>query len=198
MRIGNHFFLVIPHLGNCRSSLKNCCFSLYFRCLKRSLHLLNIRHRPPDHLCRHFQAKFVIRLQKNISCLAKSLTDSTVRRLPEITALSMFRMCPSGKDRDLHVGKRRAGQYANVFFFFKMCENQSLPVPCKHVFTACGKKLTAAARFPRLDQKVYFCIMAKRFKVSHTFYRFCNGFFIYNTSGTKFHRYVKTVPDHFF
>ena len=110
----------------------------------------------------------------------------------------MFRMCPSGKDRDLHVGKRRAGQYANVFFFFKMCENQSLPVPCKHVFTACGKKLTAAARFPRLDQKVYFCIMAKRFKVSHTFYRFCNGFFIYNTSGTKFHRYVKTVPDHFF
>ena len=85
-----------------------------------------------------------------------------------------------------------------MFFFFKMCKDQSLPVACQYIFTACCKKLTSAARFPRLNQKMYLCIVAKRFKMSHALNRFCNRLLINNTSGTEFHCHMKTVPDHFF
>ena len=198
MCVGNNFFLIIPHLSDSRSSFKDCSFALYLRCIKRSLHLLDICHCTSDHFSRNFQAKFIIRFQKNIFCFAKSLTDSTISCLSEISTFRMFRMCPSGKNRNLHISQWRSSQYTNMLLFFKMRQNQSLPVSCKYILTACSKELASASWFPRFDQKMYFCIMTERFKMSHTFYRLCNRFFINNTSGTKFHSHMKTIPDHFF
>ena len=78
-----------------------------------------------------------------------------------------------------------------------MREDQALPVSGKHVFTACGKKLAAASRFSRLDQEMDFRIMTKRLKMPYPFYRFCNGFFVNDTSSSEFYRHMKTVPDQF-
>ena len=109
----------------------------------------------------------------------------------------MFRMGTPCQEGDLHIRKRRTCQHTDVFLLLQMCEDQTLPVPCKHIFTACGKKLTSASRFSRLDQEVDFRIMAKRLKMPYPFYRFCNGFFVDDTSSSEFYRHMKTVPDQF-
>ena len=109
----------------------------------------------------------------------------------------MLRMGAPCQEGDLHIRKRRTSQHADMFLLLQMCKDQTLPVPCKHIFTACGKKLAAASRLSRLDQKMDFRIMTKRLKMSHSFHRFCNGFFVDNASCTEFHCYMKTVPDQF-
>ena len=40
--------------------------------------------------------------------------------------------------------------------------------------------------------------MAERLKMSDPFYRFFDGFFVYNIPGAKFHFYAKTLQDHLF
>ena len=106
MCICNDFFLVIAHLGNGCCSLEHCGCSVRFRGFETSLHLLDICHRPSDHLGRHFKTEFIVWLQKDIFCLSKPLTDSTVSCLSEITALRMLRMCAPCQKGDLHIRKR--------------------------------------------------------------------------------------------
>ena len=61
--------------------------------------------------------------------------------------------------------------------------------------SACSKKLQSASRLSRFQKQVYFCIMTQRFKMTYTFYRLCDCFFIYDISCAKLYCYVETLPD---
>ena len=76
-----------------------------------------------------------------------------------------------------------------------MRQNQTLPVPVKHVLTAICPKSQTAPRFSRLQKKVHLCIMAKRLKMPHTLCRPQNRFFVYDTSGSKLCLHAESLPD---
>ena len=177
--IRHYLFLIITHLRHCCCTDKYCYFPFCFRRIKSPLHFLDIGHGSSDKLCRYFQTKFIIRFQKDVFCLFQSLTNSPVSGLSEISSLCVFCMSPSSKKSDLYICQRRTCQNSQMFFFFQMGKNQSLPVLCKDIFTACCKKLTSAAWFSRFYEKMNFRIMTKRFKMSYAFYRLCNSFFVF-------------------
>ena len=76
-----------------------------------------------------------------------------------------------------------------------MRQYQPLPVTVQDILAAGSRKLHAAARLSRFQQKVYFRVMAQRLKMSDAFCRISNRFFVYNISSSKFHQHPETFPD---
>ena len=101
----------------------------------------------------------------------------------------MFLMRSSRQKGDLHIRNPGTGQNSSVRLFFQMGQNQALPVPIQHIFAAVRCKLEARSPLSRLQQKVYFRIMPKRFIMPHAFHRLLNCLFIDNLPFSELHRH---------
>ena len=80
-------------------------------------------------------------------------------------------------------------------FFLQMGQDQPLPVPIQHIFTAVSLKLQTTAPFSRLHPQMDLRIVAQRLKMAYPFYRLRKGLLVYNTSRAEFHFHTKTVRD---
>ena len=198
LSIGNHFPLIILHQSNRRFPAEHCHLADLLRRSECSVHPLKIRERTSDHLRRNFQSVFIIWLQQYAFCLFQSLPHSPVSCLPEITALRVLLVCPTGNKCDLYIRDRRSAQHPQMFFFFQMCQDQTLPVFIQHIFTAIGQKMHSASGFSRLQQQMDFRVMPERFKMSDSLHGISDRFFIYNISGSELHTHTKPFRDHTF
>ena len=126
----------------------------------------------------------------------QALPHSPVGGLPEISALSVLEMRPSGEQRNLHICDGRAGEHAPMCFFFQMGQHQTLPVPVQYIFTAQALKLQAAAPGCRFQQQMHLGIVAQGFVMSYADHRCGNGFLIDNASGSELHREAEPLLDH--
>ncbi|EJX06349.1 hypothetical protein EVA_05542 [gut metagenome] len=88
----------------------------------------------------------------------------------------MLLMCPSCEKGNLQICNRGTGEYPFVLFFLHMGQDQPLPIFVQHILAAGGEKLHSASWLPRLQKKVYLCIMAQGFKMAYPFHWLCNGF----------------------
>ena len=73
------------------------------------------------------------------------LADRTVRCLAEIAAFRVFQVRAPDQECESDVSDWGACEYAQVFFFFEVGDDQALPVAVEYVFAACGGVLHAAA-----------------------------------------------------
>ena len=104
-------------------------------------------------------------------------------------------MCSSCHQCDLHIRDLGTCQHTSVAFFFQMCQHQTLPVSFQDILTAGCLELQAAAPLSRLHEKMHLRIVAERFKMPYPFHRLCDGFFVHDTSRSKFHFRAKSFPD---
>ena len=91
----------------------------------------------------------------------------------------------AGKQGDLYIGQRCAGQNAKVLLFFQMGQHQTLPVFVQNLFPAIGGKLHPAAPGQRFQQQMHLGIVAQRLVMSHTFHGLGDGLLIQNTARAK-------------
>ena len=134
---------------------------------------------------RYLKLIIIKRLKEYALSIHKSLTDCTVCRLTEISALCMFEVSFSGGKSYLHISERRAGEYADMLFLRKMSQYEPLPVLIKVIFTDRCVKNKAAATFKRFKYKMNFCIMPERFVVSDSLHRCSDSFLIRNSSRSE-------------
>ena len=72
-----------------------------------------------------------------------------------------------------------------MFALCQMRQNQTLPIAIQLVLTANRIKFQACAALQRFQQQMHLCIMAQRFKMSHTLDRCRNRLFVYNMTFSK-------------
>ena len=126
--VGSCFPCIVPHGRHRRPALKDRHFLLLHRGLTFAAHVLDICQRTARHFHRNLQIKFIIRFQKDAVRLHQSLADSPVSGLPEVSALGMFQMRFSCRQRDLHICNGGPGQHATVDLLSQMGQDQPLPV----------------------------------------------------------------------
>jgi len=68
---------------------------------------------------------------------------------------------PAGDERDLHIGKGRAGEDAPVLLLAQVREDEALPAPVKVVLGADREKAQAAPLFARLQEQMHLRIVAQ-------------------------------------
>ena len=93
-----------------------------------------------------------------------------------------------------HIGERTAGKHSLVLFFQNVGKDQPLPVFVQHIFTAPALYRNAAAGFPRFH-KMYFCIVAQRFKMPCPMDRSLYRLFVDNSTGIECRIDSKTLFD---
>ena len=102
-RISGNLLRVVSHTGGRNLSPQPGLLARDFRRSHLPLHTADIGHGPSDTLLRHFQR------------LHQSLAHCPQRGLTEISALRMFRVCPSGHQGKAQIGNRRSRQHTNMF-----------------------------------------------------------------------------------
>ena len=107
----------------------------------------------------------------------------------------MFGVSFSGNQQYPQIREFGTGQHTHMTFFLQMRQDQSLPVTVQHILTACSNILQTASRFSGVQKQVYFCIMTQRLKMTYTFYRLCDCFFIYDNSCAKLYCHMISLPD---
>ena len=105
----------------------------------------------------------------------------------------MLGMGTTRHQRNLHIGDLGACQHARMASLGQVCQNQSLPVPIQHIFTAPALKHQAASPLARLQKQMYLRIMTQGLKMSHALHHIFNGLFVYDTACAKFHRNAKAL-----
>ena len=136
VRICRHLRLIASHADHRRCSRDHCCVAKLVRCLKGSVHSLEICQCPAHILRGDFQAELIHRLQQNTFCLHQPLAYCPVRSLAEIASLRMLHMGASRHQCQLHIGQLRSHQNAAVLFLLQMSQNQPLPVLSQDLFPA--------------------------------------------------------------
>ena len=84
----------------------------------------------------------------------------------------------AGKQGDLYIRQRCAGQNAKVLLFFQMGQHQPLPVFVQNLFPAVGGKLHPAAGRQGFQLEVHLGIVAEGLVVAHALHGLGDGLLI--------------------
>ena len=134
----------------------------YLRCVTSLLkgvlaaaHLPYIRHCASDSPGRHFHLIFTPRLEQHSLSgsprLHQSVPYRPVRRFAKVSSGGVFIMHPACGKVYLYIRYRCSGQNAGMFFFFKMCHYEALPVERQLILRDHAGDYNAAAALSRLD-----------------------------------------------
>ena len=169
---------VVPQGIQCRRAPQGGGLRQQLRRLGLGLPLLYIMDGPPQLFGRHRQGKAAPRLQQDALRHAQSLPHRPVGRLPEIPALGVLLVGPSGDQRDLHIGDRGAGQYSLVGLFGQMGQDQPLPVQVQLIGGAVAFKSQPAAAGQRFHQQMHLGVVTQRLIVANALHRGGDGLLI--------------------
>ncbi len=146
---------------------------------------------------RHLELKAIPRLQQyrraGLTRLHESLANRAIRGLAKIAALGVFGMRAAARERNAHIGDRRAGQHAQVIALHGVGERQTLPVKIEFVGRGHGAQLHARTRWQRLQAQMHLGIVAQRLKVTHALDRLRNSLLIENAARLKLNRKTKAI-----
>ena len=171
LRISRQIFCIIAdRTDRCRPG-QDRRLRTGLRSLHTAVHIFHIGHGTSQTACGQLHPEAVERLQQNALSLHQSLSYRTAGRLPEIAALSMFRMRATGQDTNLHIRDGAAGQHASVYLFLQMRKHQPLPIFIQNIFTAQASEMQTAPPLLRLQQQMDLRIMPQRFEMSDPFHR---------------------------
>ena len=180
--VGGHLPGVATRRGNRNFSRQYGVFPLSQRRVKAAAQLLHIRHGPAHVVGGQRQPEVVPRLQQHGLSprrrRAQPLPHRPVGGLPEIPALGVLQVRPPRRQRDGHVGQRRAQQHAGMGALRKVGQNQPLPVLRQRVRRAVRRQLHAAAPGRRLQPQMHLGIVAQRLVMPHPRHRFGDAFLI--------------------
>ncbi len=101
--------------------------------------------------------------------LHESLPHRAVGRLPEIAAFGVLQVATPADERQPHVGDRRAGEHARMLGLLQMLHDEPLPIAVELVFAHIGGELQATPPRKRLEQHMYFRVMAQWFEMPYAF-----------------------------
>ena len=154
--------------------------------VKGAAHPLDVRHRAAHGVGGQFQRKVVPGLQQRHGpfggCRPQALPHGAVGGLAEIPALGVFLVGAARRQRDLHIGQRRAGQHAGVGALGQMGQHEPLPIFAQRVGRAVGRQLDAAAPRGGFQQQMHLGVVAQRFVVADALHRGGQRFFVQNAA----------------
>ena len=165
------------------------------RLLKASLHPVNIRHGPAQAFLRNLQAEGIAGLQKLALRLHKSLAQSPVGCLPEVSSLCVLEMGAARNQGDFHIRDGRAYEDAPVLPLLQVGEDQPLPVPIQIILADRRRKLQAAAPLSRLQKQMDLRVVPEGLIMSHPLHGIPYGFLVHNISRVKGHLRPEPLPD---
>ena len=125
-----------------------------------------------------------------IEQLAALLEHKTLSKVAEVLHISQPAISRSMQKLEDELGVKIFDRTKN-----RIVLNELGELAARHaqiILAAHGMNRNTASRFCRLQKQMNFRIVAKGLKVTYAFHRLCNGFFVYNTSLSKNHRYAKS------